>query len=762
MDTNCKNLSMKKYLFLIFGALFSFNSSAQTPVPYEYMVCEIGDSVLLQASDLYASDVIASIVNSGAVFDTLALGDDQLSPSINMGFGFDYYGVTHTNVRISSNVYLKFPDTPGEVETGIGYSPWVINAALPNGTATYNSILCPYTDVNPGISTFGIRYGTFGTSPNRVFVAIWPDMRMFGSCTDHCFANSVVLFEGSNKIRNYLGNYEFCAGWNSGAGVQGLINDDGTSSIFIEDPVLNLPRNYPLQWTAVNEMVEYTPNATGTGYTYQFLPFSPVGYITWVDQAGNIMGAGYTLPFVVTPSNIDDLPLILDANFSSCSESGNVAQAVITYGSQDISPFEEGPDCVDDANGNILFFTEGGENVDWDIDLFDASNNLINSYNGSNMPVNFTDLPVGDYRVVSISPTTCEYETEVTLVEKFHDVEFHAEVNDVLCNGDASGIIRLFPNGGLGEGWNLVVRDGLGNIVEVLNFDSDYIDITELSRGDYTFEMQSPTTCFTETSFTMNEPELLVFDREEFDHSYCDVQPAYVHFSARGGVEPYSYFFDGKEKLDLFEGIVDAGIHNVSIVDNNGCAIERRIEIFDNWTPKAYFEIDFEEINLDDATIHFTDATISNEHSVINKWEWYFGDGGKSFSQNPSHTYTDIGEYIVTLRIYDENNCFAEVERKVNIIDPVMVFPTVFSPNGDGFNEFYKPVYSRIQQEGYSLVIFDRWGKEVFSTEEIEEGWGGFIKDGKEAIPGTYVFHAEYKDDFGHESTKEGFFQLMR
>ncbi len=754
---------MKKYLFLILGAFLSFKSAAQTP--FEYMVCEVGDSVLLQASDLYNSSVIADIVSSGAVFDTLALGDDQLSSSILLGFDFEFYGVTHSTVRISSNVYLKFPAVPGAVENPPfpTYSPWSINSALPNAAATYNTILCPYTDVHPGISPNGIRYGTFGTAPNRIFVAIWPDMKMFSpACSDKCFANSIVLFEGSNKIRNYLGNYDFCAAWNGGYAVQGLINATGASSIFVQDPVLAQPRNFPLQWSTINEMVEYTPNAAGTGYTYAFAPFAPVGYITWVDQNGNTLGSGYTLPYTVTAANIADLPLYVDANFSSCSESGNIAQAVITFGSQDINTFEEGPDCIGDQNGNILFLTEGGANIEWEIDLYDSNNNLLASYDGDVMPVNFTNLPIGDYRVVSVSETTCEYETNITLVEKFHDVQYHAEVSDVLCNGGATGIVKLFPHGGLGEDWNIVVRDSLGNFVKNYFAASGDIDITDLPRGVFTFEMKSPTTCYTEAVFEVEEPQVLDFETTEFDHSYCDQRPAFVDYSGRGGVEPYKYYFDGKEKLDLFEGDVEPGIHMVRIEDYNGCFVEERIEIHNNWAPEAYFDLDFEEINLQDATIHFTDVTVTNEHSVLVKWEWFFGDGGKAFGPNVSHTFKDIGDYKVTLRVYDENNCYSDVDRMVRIVDPIMVFPTAFTPNGDGINEFFIPINSRIHPKDYSLVIYDRWGKEVFMTENIESGWAGFIKDGKEAQSGSYVFHAEYTDEYGHDKTQDGIFQLLR
>ena len=35
--------------------------------------------------------------------------------------------------------------------------------------------------------------------------------------------------------------------------------------------------------------------------------------------------------------------------------------------------------------------------------------------------------------------------------------------------------------------------------------------------------------------------------------------------------------------------------------------------------------------------------------------------------------------------------------------------------------------------------IFDRWGQLIFETEDINEGWDGYIA-GKEANPGVYVY----------------------
>jgi len=49
--------------------------------------------------------------------------------------------------------------------------------------------------------------------------------------------------------------------------------------------------------------------------------------------------------------------------------------------------------------------------------------------------------------------------------------------------------------------------------------------------------------------------------------------------------------------------------------------------------------------------IHFTDASIG----LISNWTWDFGDGSNSFIQNPSHSYSQAGNYSVTLIVNDSS-----------------------------------------------------------------------------------------------------------
>jgi len=62
-----------------------------------------------------------------------------------------------------------------------------------------------------------------------------------------------------------------------------------------------------------------------------------------------------------------------------------------------------------------------------------------------------------------------------------------------------------------------------------------------------------------------------------------------------------------------------------------------------------------------------------------------------------------------------------------------------FSPNGDGLNDVFKPVY-KCNFEDYQLIIYNRWGQEVFKTKDPDQGW-----DGANAPPGVYLLKIYYK-----------------
>ncbi len=72
-----------------------------------------------------------------------------------------------------------------------------------------------------------------------------------------------------------------------------------------------------------------------------------------------------------------------------------------------------------------------------------------------------------------------------------------------------------------------------------------------------------------------------------------------------------------------------------------------------------------------------------------------------------------------------------------------LVMPTAFSPNADGLNDDFKPKYY-CEITNYELLVYDRWGKTVFTSNMVNKSWDGFYK-GQKCVMGTYAWYATYQ-----------------
>ncbi|HTA27778.1 MAG TPA: PKD domain-containing protein [Bacteroidia bacterium] len=123
---------------------------------------------------------------------------------------------------------------------------------------------------------------------------------------------------------------------------------------------------------------------------------------------------------------------------------------------------------------------------------------------------------------------------------------------------------------------------------------------------------------------------------------------------------------------------------------------------------------------------------------------------------NTTTTYTVIGT--------DRKGC--QVERLVTITIEIPCFslniPNVFTPSNSGALGLDNVFYIKTENiTGWSLVIFDRWGKEMYNSTNPDEFWTGTTKGGGNAPDGVYYYivtgtcqNVTYK--------KDGFVQLIR
>ena len=90
-----------------------------------------------------------------------------------------------------------------------------------------------------------------------------------------------------------------------------------------------------------------------------------------------------------------------------------------------------------------------------------------------------------------------------------------------------------------------------------------------------------------------------------------------------------------------------------------------------------------------------------------------------------------------------------------------LVFPTAFTPDGKGpaENETFRVFGEYIS--GIQLQIFDRWGKLLFTTNDLNKPWDG-KSEGEDLPQSSYVWRAEITDLLGKTFTRTGSVALLR
>ncbi|MCO6499905.1 MAG: gliding motility-associated C-terminal domain-containing protein, partial [Vicingus serpentipes] len=154
------------------------------------------------------------------------------------------------------------------------------------------------------------------------------------------------------------------------------------------------------------------------------------------------------------------------------------------------------------------------------------------------------------------------------------------------------------------------------------------------------------------------------------------------------------------------------------------------------------------------------DFTGSGSTGNIISYLWDLGDGATSVLSNPSHTYPNIGEYLVTLIVTDGVCLDTASITIITFGESEILIPNVFTPNGDNFNDVF--TVKSVNLESIEGVIYNRWGQMMFSWDHIKGYWDGRTLAGAEAPDGTYFYIIQAKGLDGEEYFKKGGFSLIR
>jgi gliding motility-associated-like protein len=539
---------------------------------------------------------------------------------------------------------------------------------------------------------------------------------------------------GSVDVTVVGGTAPFTFVWSNGATTEDLTNvAAGTFDVTITDD-----NGCTVTVSAtVNNIAGPTASATATASTCG-------------DDNGSVdvIVVGGTTPFTYIWSNgttTEDLTDVAAGTYNITITDANdcVATASATVNNiagQTASASAVGSTCGD-ANGSVDVTVSGGTapfTFDWD--------------NGA-VTEDLTNVLAGTYTVTVTDANGCEAAASATVVDTAGPIAATTS-NDATCGNDNGSI-------------NLTVTDGTLPYTYNWSNGATTEDLSDLTAGTYTVTVTDANGCTTTAiaiiadlavpvAFFTGPSSICLGDIATFTFTGIATPGAVYNwdFGTAGqlnGIGPHTVTWN------------TTGVHTITLnmTDENGCTstFSQNITVS---VINVMATVSPEGLIFPDESVTLT-AVITSGLGGSYIYEWTATSGiidcptCATTTATPSEHNT-----IYTVTAYDVNGCSSTATISVTWqYEKQVVIPNAFSPNADGRNDIFR--LAGVNIASFELRVFDRWGGEMFSIEDIDisKGWDGTHR-GIDCELGVYVYFAIVTFTDGSTEALKGNVTLIR
>lgn len=190
------------------------------------------------------------------------------------------------------------------------------------------------------------------------------------------------------------------------------------------------------------------------------------------------------------------------------------------------------------------------------------------------------------------------------------------------------------------------------------------------------------------------------------------------------GIGFSDYLWSNGETTQIIE-VSEAGVYSVEATDTTGCQSQGIAEVVleDTAEPEITGVLQF--VGGGGST------TIGT--GFFSDYLWSNGQTGANI------LVTEEGEYAVT--VTNAAGCTGVANVVVEeVLKDGFLIPNAFSPNQDGVNDTWGVLSPNVVS--FEVKVFNRWGKEIFRSQDISERWDGTYNFEEQPI-GTYVYVGE-------------------
>ena len=362
------------------------------------------------------------------------------------------------------------------------------------------------------------------------------------------------------------------------------------------------------------------------------------------------------------------------------------------------------------------------------------------------------EIPIKAYDFNDISGFTIQVAFDPNLMT-FNNL---SRMNNLLSHGT---LTETFPSPGMLEisfvSTNPFTLSNAGELFN-LNFDGIASGHTELKWNLLNCLVLSATKTEMPTIYTNGAVEIRPFPQiyTAGGNAYCEGTPLTLNAGSYTGqvltyqwTSPDGTTHTGSEwNLGPLE-FSDVGEYQVKASDGPTCSTTEKLNVMVYPNP---------QVRISDADTLCSEKEVRlNAGAGFDTYKWQDG------STEPQLVATSEGIYWVV--VSDNNGCKAVDSVFLHQCDMLIMMPNAFTP-GVGVNNKFIPKYRTDVDINFQMYIFNKWGEQLFGTNNINEGWDGTYK-GKlcqeDLYTWTIIFSTPGNQKFLQKSPQSGTVMLL-
>jgi gliding motility-associated-like protein len=285
--------------------------------------------------------------------------------------------------------------------------------------------------------------------------------------------------------------------------------------------------------------------------------------------------------------------------------------------------------------------------------------------------------------------------------------------------------------------------------------------VDSLPRGPHSVTVVDALGCIITIPFLVSDPTSFTFSVSTIPDT-CSKGNGVLDVNVVGFTGPYIYDFDGDQTgpSDIYSNAIGDSNYVVTVTDVLGCWWADTVSVMNilNDSLEAFYSVSDQEIDF-----LFPYATFYNQSLYEDNIQWLI-NGQTYLGNSYQYEFPTYGAFPVSIVAFDQNGCRDTFTMTITVKVILSIFiPNAITVNDDGLNEIFYVKGIGMDTTTFQLSIFDGFGREIYSSNDINQGWDGRTQQGTNTNPqDVYAYRLTVRDIYGDPYVRTGRITVIR